>query len=263
MLFGLAAGVPLALVLVIFVIVLLARGSRPSTGTDAGAGNGNAAEVAKSKLAPAERLTGAVALGPEALETLAKEFPEDTSVLAKLAVAYQAQNKSSEALRTVRTLLAADPSAATNEEIIQVVVAAAKTSQGDADDEAFSLLEGPLGDRGVDVLIDLTAKGQGREAQALRARAAKSLAKPEVRGHAAPGAAVLLDLRAATSCAAKHDLLARVKEHGDTRLTPALKSLKATRGCGFLSRQDCWPCMRRDTALDEATTAAETRSAPR
>ena len=258
-LYLLSAGLPLLLVLAVAIGYLALR-SKPGAKGPKKPGTSESAEVAKPKNAPADRVQAAIALGPDALEALTKEFPEDTSLLQKLAIAYQAQGKSAEAIRTTRSLLAADPTAAKDDEIVQLVATVAAKGQGDADDEAFALLEGPLGERGVDALIDLGAKGPGREAQALRTRTAKSLAKPEVRAHATPAAGVLLDLKAAPTCVAKHELLPRVKENGDARLAGTLKSFKATRGCGFIGRMDCWGCMRRDTALDEAIAAVDARA---
>jgi len=263
-LIALAAALPVGFIIVIVVVVLAMRGPKVEhTGVAPDGGTIEITEAAKGKLAPPDRVKAAVALGPEALETLAKEFPDDPSILQKLAVAYQAQGKYHEALTTVRALLVAQPTAANDDEVLQLVTGVASKGQGNDDDEAFALLEGPLGASGVDALIDLTVRAPGRErrdVRDLRARAAKSLAKPEVRAHASPAAAILLDFTAANGCAAKHDLLGRAKDEGDARLLPALKPLKLTRGCGgFMRAGDCHPCMRKDGALDDAIAAVEAR----
>ncbi len=260
-LIAVAAALPLGFILMIVVAVLVFRGPKPQPdGARPVDKRENGAAAAKSKVAPAERVKSAVALGPDALEALVKEFPEDTTLLGKLAVAYQAHGRAADALRTVRALLAADPSAANDDSIVQLVTTTAAKGKGDDDDAAFALLEGPFGESGVDALIDLTAKGPGREIRDLRARAAKSLAKPEVRARASAAAGVLLDLNAAHLCPAKRELLARAQEVGDARILPALKSLKSTRGCGFLASRDCWGCMRRDTTLDDAIAAVDARA---
>jgi serine/threonine-protein kinase len=267
--YGLAAAVPLGLILVVVVLVLVFRGPKQPDGERVTTKEGisESAPVAKGKTAPPDRVTAAVALGPEALDALAKEFPEDSSILQKLALAYQAQGKTAEAMKTVRALLAADPSAAEDDDIVQLVTTTASKGRGTDDDEAFALLEGPLGERGVDALIDMSTRAPGRENRGVRdhrLRAAKSLAKPEVRSHASAAAAVLMELKAAQTCAAKHDLLARAKDKGDARVLALLKPLKNTRGCGgfFRGGGDCHPCMRADTALDDAIDAIESRTAP-
>ena len=63
----------------------------------------------EGKSAPPDRVKAAVALGPEALEALAKEFPEDSRSCRSSRVAYRRRGRATEALRTVRALLAADP----------------------------------------------------------------------------------------------------------------------------------------------------------
>ena len=257
LLFVMAAAVPLFLVLVVVLVVLALR--TPKVDGPQGPGGSGSTQAAKEKTAPADRLKTAVALGPEALEALAKEYPEDAFILRKLVVAYQLHGKSTEAIRTVRALLVVDPSTATDDEMVQLVTTVAAKGQGEADDDAFALLEGPFGERGVDALIELTARGPGKEIRDLRARATKSLAKPDVRAHASPAASVLLDFKAATSCGAKRDLMTRAKDNGDARLLSSLKPLKATRGCGLFSRADCWPCLRKEGGLDEAITAIEAR----
>ena len=261
-LIAVAAALPIGFILVVVVVLLVTRRHGPIVLAADGSTSG---PVARTKVATADEVKAAVALGPEALETLAKEYPEDASLLPRLAVAYQAQGRPADALKIVRALLAANPGAANDEEVLQLVVTNAAKGKGDDDDDAFALLEGPLGEHGVDALVELsTAKAASRQiAERLHARALRSLAKPEVRAHATAAVAVLLDLRAAQTCAAKKNLLGRVKEAGDARLSPALKAMKNTRGCGFLGRTDCFPCLRREPLLDDAIDAVEARPAPK
>jgi serine/threonine-protein kinase len=264
LLYGLAAVIPLALMVVVVVAVLALRGPKPARDVAKLPTTDAKTEPAKAPTdAPPDRVSAAVTLGPEAIEALCKEYPQDTALLQKLAIAYGMAGKSSDAMRTARALLAADAAAANDDELVQLVATTAARSQGDADDDAFALLEGPLGARGVDVLIELTAKGAGKEIRDLRARATKSLAKPDVRAHASTAASVLIDMRAAQSCTAKRELLGRAKESGDARLVPVLKPLEKKNGCGLLGRRDCWSCLRSGTSLDEAIAAAGTRPAPK
>ena len=261
-LIAVAAALPIGFIVVLVVVLLVVRKHGPVVATPDGS---TLALDARAKTASADEVKAAVALGPDALETLVKDYPADASLLPKLAVAYQAQGRNADALKTVRAVLAANPGAANDDELVQLVVTNAAKGKGDDDDEAFALLEGPLGERGVDALVELaTAKAATRQAaERLHARALRSLTKPEVRAHASPAVVVLLDLRSAQTCAAKKELLGRVKEVGDARLTATLKVMKAPRGCGFLGRTDCFPCLRRDPLLDEAIDAVEARPAPK
>ncbi|MBS2011293.1 MAG: serine/threonine protein kinase [Deltaproteobacteria bacterium] len=260
---GLAAAVPLLGIAVVVILVLLFRGPK-ETGASGFAGGTTGEDggvAAKITTAPPDRLKAAVAQGPEAVEALAKEFAEDAAVKKQLVLSYHQAGRSVDAMSAVRPLLAADPKAADDEEIVQVVsTTASKNTKGtgDADDEAFVLLEGPLGEKGVDALIEMSRNNAN---WALKTRAGKSLQKPEVRAKASAAASVYLDFASAQSCGQKKELLPKVKESGDTRLLPALKALKATNGCkrGLFKRVDCWPCLRDDGALEDAIAAVETR----
>ncbi|MBX3193002.1 MAG: protein kinase [Labilithrix sp.] len=254
-LIGLAAAVPLALVLVVTLVVLGLRGAK--VGEPGGDASTTNAPAPRTKAAPADRLTAAVALGPEAIEALGAEFPDDPAIKKQLAIAYHANDRGADAMKAVTVLLETDKAATNDEEILKIVVATA--SKGAGDDDAFAILEGRLGAAGVDALVDLSSKGPTRE---IRLRAAKSLTKPEVRANASPATAILLDFKGADSCTAKRDLLDRAKEHGDARLLASLRPLVSTRGCRkFLSRVDCWPCLRKDSALGDAIGAIEARNA--
>ena len=63
----------------------------------------------------------------------------------------------------------------------------------------------------------------------------------------------------AKSCADRHKLLPRVGEVGDRRALAYLKVMNARSGCGRRSRDDCFPCLRKDAALEQAIQAIEKR----
>ena len=77
---------------------------------------------------------------------------------------------------------------------------------------------------------------------------------------ASPALSVLLDFNDAKGCDAKRELLDRVRQQGDARMLAVLQKYQPTRGCGFLGVADCYPCLHRDQALRDATSAIEERS---
>jgi hypothetical protein len=169
-----------------------------------------------------------------------------------------AQNRTAEGLKKLGSLLASDASAAGDEEIVRAVAKAAETGKGADDDAAFALLGGPLGTRGVDELIEMSDRLNPRSPGARRVK--EILSRPDVRANASPAAAVLLDFKSANGCTARKELLDRVKEAGDARLLATLRKMsKDRRGCGFLSRSDCWGCMR-GGPLDDAIAALEAKT---
>ena len=256
-LLAIAAGVPLLLVLLVVTIILVARSAGSGAGgTDAksGGGGGESTPARVTRASP-EKLRAATAQGVPGLEALAEELPEDPAVHKQLALALADAGRGADMLRVIGTLAKLDKDAIDDKLLDAVALAAQRT---ETTESAFALLEGPLGARGVDALIELSTNKAAPVA--VQKRAAKSVARADVRANASPATAVMLDLKAAKKCDDKHDLLERVKESGDARVLPTLKTLKNTRGCGFMGMRDCHPCMRKDGALDEAFTAVEARS---
>jgi hypothetical protein len=70
----------------------------------------------------------------------------------------------------------------------------------------------------------------------------------------------MLDLKSAKRCEDKRELLDRAKDSGDARILTSLKAMKNSRGCGFMGMRDCYSCLRKDDALDDAIKAVEARS---
>jgi serine/threonine-protein kinase len=205
-----------------------------------------------SKSAPDDRLRAASEQGIAALVELKKQYPEDPQIPKQLALAYHEEKRTADALRAVAAAVNLDQEAV-DDALVGVVVSA--TASRESSEDAFALLEGPLGERGIDALVELTTKG----APAARLRATKALAKPEVRAKASKATAILVDFRRAQTCRARKDLLDRVKSDGDARLLPTLKQMRSTSGCGLLNLGDCWGCLRSDDSLTETIDAVQAR----
>lgn len=253
---GASAAVGLLLVV---ILAIIRRSPEPTTITTEGGTTITSTTTAeppkpKAKTAGKAKIEAAAAQGPEGLEALLKEYPNDPQVHRALALTLNEKGRVPEALRAIRTMLALgeDGLGAVDAELTDVVVGAAGLPP--TVDEAFALLEGPLGARGVDALIDIA---QMKSAPTLSKRATRSLTAPQVRMKASPAAGVLLDMKAAKDCTAKKKLLERAKKEGDARMLGALVPMKEQRGCGFMGMRDCWPCLRKDTELDDTIQAIE------
>ncbi len=258
---GIAIGAPVLVLLLVVTLVLSLRSSDATGATDGGVApsgsGGGLLAVLKSKSAGETKIKAAAAQGTDALEGLAKEYPEDPQVLRHLALAYNERGRIADALRTIRAMVTLGPDGvqAADSEVVGIVIGASGVAE--TADQAFALLEGPLGARGVDALIDLA---QVKSSRQLQLRATRSLAKPDVRAKASPAAAVLLDMKAAKTCTAKRDLMDRAKDEGDARMLGVLRPMKEPRGCGFMGMRDCWSCLRKDASLDDAIAAIEARA---
>jgi serine/threonine-protein kinase len=268
---GLAAAIPLGLVFVVVAIILATRttpkpGDPQAAGSAVASGSARAGATApKVKRAPEDRLKSADTQGADALEALLKEFPDDPDVTKHLGLALASGGRNADAMRVIRTYLAASPQEATDPEIVMTVTSVATSANGEGADDAYALLEGPLGEKGVDVLIDISQRPRvyGRRGRTApfdpAGRALKSLADPAVRAHASTGAGVLLDFRAAKGCAGKQAMFDRVKEAGDQRMLTPLKALRSHRGCGFAGLLECSPCPYMGEPLEDTIRAVEAR----
>jgi serine/threonine-protein kinase len=285
---AIAAGIVAVVPLVVFAAVILVvfRPSDPPPVPNTPEGRAAAEAIARAAL-PDDRIAAAESEGAGALGALAGEYPRDPRVQRALVRRHTKDRALVQAMAAVVTLVGLDPLAASDPEVMGAVRAAAAGPQ-EASDAAFAAMEGDLRTVGVDLLLELayapktpaaekgavkigdkaaektadkTADKAGEKGdRALKARALQSLAKPEVRANATPAALVVLDLRAAKDCAARRAVLARAATHGDARALPLLKPLSAPRGCGFLGRSDCNPCLRKDSALKDAIAAIEGRT---
>ena len=118
-----------------------------------------------------------------------------------------------------------------------------------------------MGTRGIDILYDIAYLNSGRMYPQAAAKARKSFDSGEVRKRASPALSILLQFKDAKTCDQKHALLDAVREKADARMLPLLQPYEAVRGCGFLGRNDCYPCMHRDHQLEEAKQALTERAA--
>ncbi len=231
-----------------------------------GAGASAKGTSAKTQSLDDARIQAAAKEGPNALEELARRFPQDPRPLQQLARTYESRDRLVDAARAVGRWAAVDPSPL--DAAAERILIAALEGPPDAVDSAMWSLEDPLGARGVDLLLELTAKGARGAARhafspATQKRLVESLASPAVRAHATDAAAVVLELKDAKRCDAKKAALPHATASGDERALAYLKPLAARNGCGFLGVADCWSCLRRDDALAAAIAASEARARDR
>jgi serine/threonine-protein kinase len=197
--------------------------------------------------------------GIATLTTLEPQEMSRADVHRALLKAYLATGASNDAMREVGLLVKADPTTANDPKILEDVRNAA-IGKGDSADEAFALLETSLGTVGIDELYDIAYAQWASEYPAASGRAQKALSQADVRARGTPAVQVTIELRAAGSCDRKHALLQRAADVGNSRTLAILKAYTPTRGCGFLSARDCWPCMHKDGSLAKTIAAIDERT---
>ena len=192
--------------------------------------------------------------GVPALQALVAKYPKDSRCHRALVRAQAAKKNYLEALRALVPLLQLDPSTPSDEAMGQVVADAALVPE--TSDSAIGFLETAMGEHGVDILIDLADR---TSMEPWHGKFSQSLTKESVRKLASPEGVLLLDLRAAARCDQKKALLTRAGQHGGARVQKYLRSLQVNTGCGPGGQTDCWPCLRKGPALQNAITAIEQR----
>jgi hypothetical protein len=205
--------------------------------------------------APAAEFDAAVKQGAAALEALASKYPLDSRPLAEAARAWAAAKDYVKATGAVARGLSVDAQLSKDDRLAAVLF---QTAQSRASaDAAFALLEGPMGARGAEIQWDLAAEPAVKPW--VRQRAGQWLRSAEFRRAAPASLRLAAELRTAPSCDAAHSLLARAKQEGDERSLSQLDAWKSTSGCGKTHTEDCMPCLRKDSALDEAIQAIKAR----
>jgi eukaryotic-like serine/threonine-protein kinase len=187
------------------------------------------------------------------LTTVERDAPDRADVHRLLERAYTGLRNTPGAMHEAGAWLTVDPAAAADVHLQEDVRNAALVREGQ--DDAFTLLESRMATRGIDLLYDIGYSVSGRMYPQAGARARKVLDSPEVRKRASPALTVLLAFREAKTCEQKHALLEAARDSADARLLSQLQPYESTRGCGFLGRNDCSPCMHRDHLLDDARQA--------
>jgi len=188
------------------------------------------------------------AMAIAALAPLEAANQENVPLHHGLERAYAMSHDRAAALHEAEAWLSLDASA-TSDLALQADIGEIATHPASSD-AAIALLASQMGAPGVDILYDLAYAS--KQAPTVSSRAKATLADPSVRAHAGPAAAILLDLRAATTCDAKKALLVRAKSDGDRRALPVLQPWTTKRGGGA--------CMRGDADLTDAISAVRGRA---
>lgn len=198
---------------------------------------------------------------PAALGELAAVPAPDRGSRASVALAtgYFSAGQYREGLEAAEEALDADPGLASSSQLLNGVRRAVDVPATRV--RALELAAKRLGKPGADLLFDVWFSTAGKTAAT---RAAKEWLDSEtVRKCAAASLLLALQIREARGCSAIAELLPRLTKEGDERSLGPLKRLQGNSGCGFLGLEDCYACLRKGTALNDAIAAVSARPAPK
>jgi hypothetical protein len=223
------------------IAALESAGRAPGAGSGTGAGAWSLAPfLARERATPAE-IDAAKARGAAALEALSLEYPTDPAVWRALLLVHGNDPAGQRAaIRAASRLLAVAPESA-GDVSVRAAVRNAAGGPPEIAAQALDLMATRMGGEGLDLLYDLMITNPK-----LKDRAAQLLADPQAVARESPALRVALELRAASTCAAKKTLLERAARDGDRRavdiLTPLTVATGKT-GCGILGLGQCpAPC---------------------
>ena len=205
--------------------------------------------------APEAQLAQALIAGPAALTELANQYPKDSRLWVQLARAQLAAGNALASVEATKNAYSADSAASKDARLATVLWKAAQRRE--SSEQTLGLLAGGFGERGVDILYDLTTtRGVRHDVQkaaqsALYTMAAQNAASPALR--------VLLALEHAKTCEERSALFPSIEQDADARSLPLLQAMHSTVGCGKAKRSDCYACMRHGLGLENAIAAVKKR----
>lgn len=183
----------------------------------------------------------------------------DQEVWLVLGEGYMRSQRAGKAMELYREAIAHAPALADDARISENVRSATKDSSTAT--QAVAVAAESLGERGVNILFSTWADTARRtKASAL---AERYLKEEKVLAKASPAVKLALELRDSPSCERLRELLQTAKEQGDTRSLHPMSKLRSLKGCGPHKNQDCHPCLRQDTLLEDAILAAAKRIGPK
>ncbi len=199
---------------------------------------------------------------PEAIVEIARvpERKRTAQTQLALGLGYMSSGQIEPGLDALALALEAEPELAGDVELQRAVRRAAEDAG--SRDRALELAATRLAAGGVDLLFDVWVSTPGKTPATRAAR--KWLDTDSVRAAASPAARLALEIRDVKGCAAARELVARAADVGDARSLRSLQRFQAKTGCGFLSLEDCYPCLREDgDELEQAIAKVSQRPAPK
>jgi hypothetical protein len=127
--------------------------------------------------------------------------------------------------------------------------------------DAFAELTELPGPEGPDLIYSVWENAPGGNRAASLARSL--LHTPDQRSKASPALRAALDLSDGKTCEDYAASLPEVLAQGDERSLALMVALTHTDGCGDDREQDCYPCLRANSTLNDAIEAVRQRPAPK
>ena len=188
-----------------------------------------------------------VSLGPD------KEAP----ILVSLAENLLAARRDTEAVPVLERALARNPKLTDDPGFLRVVKRAALSEDRLAAAQAYALLVGPMGERGAEILYEISVSPASRPS--VRERAAYFVYTKDFERKAPLPLYAAFKLVSAPTCEAKKSLLPFAAEAGGRHALAYLKELDQRKACTLDDLDNCYSCMNTDEELPRTIAEIEAR----
>lgn len=179
--------------------------------------------------APAGERALAQSKGPDALEQLLKEYPQDGKILEALVLAHASRADTlALSVRAISRLFVVEPELASTPDVL-FILKKGLLARGDAHQVAFDVVQKRMGQEGGELVYQLLNE-QPKQADRLK----KIFFELRKLDKVSPATAIAFDLRYAASCRGRVALLSRAERDGDARSVHQLQALStAPKRCGW------------------------------
>ncbi len=175
---------------------------------------------------------------------------DETSILLAQAERLLSDKRDSEVAPLLDRALARKPELKTDARIAKVLRRVAASDDRAAAADGFTMLAGPMGETGAEVLYELSLDEKVRKG--VRQRADIWLRGKDFDRNASLPLYAAVKLRSAKTCEAKQGLLEFAADAGDAHVLSYLRELEKKTVCSPDDLENCYPCLRSDSRLENA-----------
>jgi len=241
----------------IFVGVQRANASRASAAASASASALVAAQAEAAAKASAAAARPAPIVDGDSNAGAGEGDSKDPNAMLDQAQKKLRENKDADAVNTVAHVLGKHPDRRNDARVAAILFKTASSTVKGVANTTFSLLEGTMAAPGAEIVYQIAADKS--LPSYVRTRAEKWLHTPQFERAASDALRIASNLRFASTCDAKRALLGAASKAGGTAALAYLHELQGETGCGLSGKDDCYACLRIDSALNDAIKAIDTR----
>jgi hypothetical protein len=181
----------------------------------------------------------------------------EAPILVGLAENLSAAGRDAEAVPVLERALARNPELTRDPAFLRALKRAALSEDRTAAVQAYALLVGPMGERGAELLYEISISPAAR--RSVRERAAYYVYTKDFEHKAPLPLYAAFKLLSAPTCEAKKSLLPFAAEAGGRHALDYLRELDKRKVCSLDDFDNCYPCMNTDEELPDTITKIETR----